>query len=245
MDINYIKKPLISIITVSYNAVDTIESTILSVINQQFNDYEYIIIDGGSSDGTLEIIKKYQDKVTCFISEPDKGIYDAMNKGILVANGNWINFMNSGDLFNDYKVLNNIFLKNIDSQTSIIYGNTLAKNSKKIITPPKSINKNFFYGNTICHQSIFFNKNIFEINGLHNLSYKIIADRILLLEAALIKANFMFVDVVISIWDEEGFSKDNVSLYLKESNILRRAYFNYLERAFLRLKLKIASYKTA
>ena len=97
-----------SIVTVSYNAVATIESTILSVINQTYSNVEYIIIDGGSTDGTVDIIKKYQDKISYWISEPDQGIYDAMNKGLKIASGEWINFMNSGDSFVHTEVLENL-----------------------------------------------------------------------------------------------------------------------------------------
>ena len=96
---------LISIITVSYNAVKTIEDTINSVLNQTYPNIEYIIIDGGSTDGTLDVIKKYQDKITYWVSEPDKGIYDAMNKGALKATGVWLHFMNAGDTFYDEQVL--------------------------------------------------------------------------------------------------------------------------------------------
>lgn len=86
----------ISVVTVCYNAADTIEKTMLSVLNQTHHDIEYIIIDGGSTDGTVEIIRKYADRIAYWVSEPDKGIYDAMNKGIKVATGEWINFMNAG-----------------------------------------------------------------------------------------------------------------------------------------------------
>ena len=88
-------KPLITVVTICYNAVDTIEETIKSVIEQTYPNIEYIVIDGGSKDGTVDIIKKYQDKISYWVSEPDRGIYDAMNKGTMKANGRWINFMNS------------------------------------------------------------------------------------------------------------------------------------------------------
>jgi glycosyltransferase involved in cell wall biosynthesis len=90
---NLQNNPLVTIVTVSYNVVSTIERTILSVVNQTYSNIEYIIIDGGSTDGTVDIIKKYMDKIAYWVSEPDKGIYDAMNKGILMAKGQWINFM--------------------------------------------------------------------------------------------------------------------------------------------------------
>ena len=99
----------ISVVTVCYNAADTIERTMLSVLNQTYHDIEYIIIDGGSTDGTVDIIRKYADKIAYWVSEPDKGIYDAMNKGIKVATGEWINFMNAGDYYYSNEVLKNVF----------------------------------------------------------------------------------------------------------------------------------------
>lgn len=101
--------PSISVITVSYNAVTSIEKTMLSVLNQIYDRVEYIIIDGGSVDGTLEVIQKYVDRLGYWVSEPDKGIYDAMNKGILNASGDWIIFMNCGDIFVDDNVLYSLF----------------------------------------------------------------------------------------------------------------------------------------
>jgi len=96
---SYEKKPLISVVTVVYNGEKHLEQTIKSVLDQGYDNIEYIIIDGGSTDGTLEIIKKYEDAIDYWVSESDGGIYDAMNKAISLATGEWINFMNSGDDF--------------------------------------------------------------------------------------------------------------------------------------------------
>src|SRR5438105_14705 len=123
--------PRISIITVVYNNVANIEVTILSILNQTYKNIEYIVIDGGSTDGTLDVIKKYKDKISFWVSEKDNGIYDAMNKGIKVATGEWINFINSGDSYFDNDVLEKIMEAEYFNATSIdvIYGNT------QIITP--------------------------------------------------------------------------------------------------------------
>lgn len=129
-----LEKPLISIVTVSYNAVATIEQTILSVINQTYSNIEYIIIDGGSTDGTLDVIKKYADKIAYWVSEPDKGIYDAMNKGIKVATGEWINFMNCGDYFVANNTLESVFGSGkIYKKAEILYGDSIQLNVEKKI----------------------------------------------------------------------------------------------------------------
>ena len=119
-------KPLVTIITVSYNVVDTIESTIQSVVNQRYNNIEYIIIDGGSNDGTVDIIKKYEDHITYWISEPDGGIYYGMNKGIIKSNGDWLCFMNAGDRFASNDVLEHIFDSNIVfDNIDVIFGDVI------------------------------------------------------------------------------------------------------------------------
>ena len=107
--------PLISIVTVVYNDIKNIEKTILSVINQSYPYFEYIIIDGNSTDGTIDVINKYAGKLAFMISEPDNGIYDAMNKGLEKASGEWIHFLNSGDVYCNQNVLQDVFhSKNVD-----------------------------------------------------------------------------------------------------------------------------------
>ena len=150
------EKPLITIITITYNAADTIENTIKSVIEQTYSNIEYIIIDGGSKDGTVEIIKKYSKKISYWISEPDKGIYNAMNKGINHAHGAWINFMNAGDTFFDKNTIDNINFKSLNNQViKVIYGDTIIKKKGKSFTkkglPIKKIHRCIIG----CHQSIF------------------------------------------------------------------------------------------
>ena len=122
---------LISIVTVSYNAVLTIEQTILSVINQTYPNVEYIIIDGGSTDGTVDIIKKYANKIAYWVSEPDKGIYDAMNKGGIRATGTFIQFHNAGDWLENEYVVEKIFKKN-PKNVDVIYGDMIIRRSDGI-----------------------------------------------------------------------------------------------------------------
>ena len=116
----------ISVVTVCYNAADCIEHTMLSVLNQSYPDIEYIVIDGGSTDGTVDIIKKYADRLAYWVSEPDKGIYDAMNKGIAAASGSYINFMNAGDTFASDSVLAEI-VPQINPNSQIVYGDVVLK----------------------------------------------------------------------------------------------------------------------
>lgn len=120
-----VNQPKISVVTVCFNAASILERTILSVLNQAYNNIEYIIIDGSSTDGSVDIIKKYSDRIAYWVSEPDKGIYDAMNKGIKVATGEWINFMNAGDTFCNENVLSAIFNSYKYEDVDVIYGNSI------------------------------------------------------------------------------------------------------------------------
>jgi glycosyltransferase involved in cell wall biosynthesis len=165
------KKPLITIITVVYNGIETIEQTILSVVNQTYSNIEYIIIDGYSNDGTINIIKKHESKIAYWISESDKGIYDAMNKGIEKATGEWINFMNSGDWFFNYDTISLLFERNDFSEYDLIYGNTHKRypNERYIKRP------DVYWKLGITHQSIF-SRSYLNKKYKFDLQYKIAAD---------------------------------------------------------------------
>ena len=207
-------RPLITIITVCYNASSTIEQTILSVLNQTYSNIEYIIIDGNSTDGTVDTIKKYENKITHWISEPDKGIYDAMNKGIKSASGEWINFMNSGDTFYSNTILNDIF-HNSFIPFDVIYGNTnYVYSYGNIIRKAGNVTSNNYMPFT--HQSSFVKTSLLKSLGF-DYQYKICADRDFFHKIFLDKKKFKNINLTISNYEaEEGISSINANMLLYE-----------------------------
>lgn len=169
----------ISVITVCYNAVSTIEQTIESVINQSSLDQiEYIVIDGNSSDGTLDIIKKYENKISKFVSEPDSGIYNAMNKGINLATGDYIHFLNANDCYDDKDVIFEVIKAAEDSQSDFIIGDVIlvSSNGRSVYRSNKNISAYTIFSNWIYHVALFKKRDLFAKYGLFDESYKIAAD---------------------------------------------------------------------
>ncbi len=199
------KLPLISIITVVFNGEKYLEETIQSVINQTYPNVEYIIIDGGSTDGTLDIIKKYEYAIDYWISEPDKGIYDAMNKGIDVATGDWINFMNTGDSFFDNVVLEKLFVNNDLEKIDVIYGNhQVIYTNRKRIAKAGNI-EDIWKGSQFCHQSSFVSSRVHKVNK-YNLCNKIGADFELFYVLYKYKKTFKYMDVIVANYSAGGLS---------------------------------------
>lgn len=207
----------ISVVTVCYNAEQTIEETIQSVVNQTYDNSEYIIIDGGSTDGTVDIIKKYADCLAYWVSEPDKGIYDAMNKGIAVASGDYINFMNAGDSFADRKVLENIFnnVKNV-AGSDIIYGDAIfAYPWGKVLIKPRPLT-DFKSFDPIFHQSSFTRLSRLKTTPF-DISYKIAGDYNFFYHSYIDGKKFYYLDSVIAVFDAaDGISSNAISLRLYE-----------------------------
>ncbi|GHV43981.1 glycosyl transferase [Spirochaetia bacterium] len=212
----------ISIITVVYNAASSIKKTLESVKNQTYNNIEYIVIDGGSTDETMAIVNEYKYIINVLVSEKDDGIYDAMNKGLSYATGEWMFFLNAGDLFINDNVINDVFtfdLNNID----IVYGYIYCSNGKKIY-PPKKINiYTFMFEMTICHQSLFARKKCF--NNKFDIKYKIVADREWLLSQLESGSNFKYVDMPIVVYDNTGISSH---FFIIKNDLLKfhRVHFN-------------------
>ena len=172
-------KPLISVITVTYNAAEVIEKTMLSLKSQDYKDFEHLVIDGSSKDDTIAKIKAYSLPQTRIISEPDKGLYDAMNKGLRLAKGEYVIFLNAGDSFNNPATLRNYADKAKDGE-DIIYGDTIIVDNegKKISdrhlsAPDKLTKKSFSDGMLICHQAFMVKK---DLTSVYDINYRFSAD---------------------------------------------------------------------
>ena len=201
-----------SIITINYNNKDGLKKTIESVINQSYRDFEYIIIDGGSTDGSVEIIKEYADKIDYWISEPDEGIYNAMNKGIVQAHGEYLNFMNSGDCFYNKKVLQDI-LPYLDSD--IVTGKIYYEGGPHGFWKDNVTMLDFFKG-SLEHQASFIRKELFS-NKLYDESFKIIADWKFFVETLIYEnASFHNLDIIVCLFDTSGISRTSSWLIHEE-----------------------------
>ena len=198
---SYKKTPLISIITVVYNGEKYLKETIQSVINQTYDNVEYIIIDGGSTDGTLDIIKKYEEKIDYWLSEKDSGIYDAMNKGVTLCSGDIIGIVNADDfIYRD--TLQNVAKFFSDTDAMFTFGQlALADEDGKVFDTAKSIGIDnikykLFRHMPFLHPTMFVKKEVYEKLGLYNTRYKLSADYDFTLR--LVKNNIQFVKLDFS-----------------------------------------------
>ena len=192
----------ISVITVCYDAVATIEKTMLSVLNQTYPNVEYIIIDGGSTDGTVDIIKKYVDRLAYWVSEPDKGIYDAMNKGISHTNGDFVYFLGADDI-----LCPNILTKisSLIISCDIYYGNVYMINAH--VAYAGKFNSFDLVVKNLPHQGIFYPKRIFKYHN-YDLRYKYLADYYLNL-LLWRKEDFHYIPYIIANYNDLGSSSIN------------------------------------
>lgn len=225
--------PLFSIITISYNSVKTIESTIKSVLDQSFKDFEYIIIDGGSTDGTIDIIKKYQpfflDKLF-WISEKDSGIYNAMNKGILFSKGMIVGIVNSDDFLENDALENvfNSFNENNKSLNSIytgdvnfIYNNNVKHVMKSNINKHNYLMKNFF-SIAINHPATFVPMNVYNRIGLFDENIRISSDSDFLYRCYVNKIPIVCLDKVLTNMRNGGTSNNMINYKIIRNDYLIR-----------------------
>ncbi len=197
----------LSLITVCYNAGNLLQETLQSALDQTFQDFELVIIDGGSKDNTLAIANQFKTHIGTLVSEKDKGIYDAMNKGIQAAKGEWLYFLNAGDSFYSPMVLENIF-GNPGPACDFMYAKVETKNEPTGINyiNGKEVNFAMFYSHyPICHQGTFARKEVFQKIGNFNLAYPLVADSewfIRLFKDPSIQTKF--INEVVAYYDIQG-----------------------------------------
>lgn len=236
--------PKLNIVTVCYNDPD-FEKTAQSIVNQTFQDFYWVVVDGNSKPDIIQTIKKYEYRIDKFISEPDKGLYDAYNKGISYVNEGYIHFLNSGDKYSNNDVLKNIF-ENKDYKSDILYGdiNFVKQNSE--ITNIKfkdELGKYFFINENIATPSTFVKYDLFKKFGNFSLEYKIVSD----LERWIVfhknNASFEHINITVADFDTTGISskKENKKLHNCEKKELYKKYYSEkeLEEAIKNHKIKL------
>lgn len=223
------KNIIISVVTIVYNNKEGIRQTIESVIGQDYPMVNYVIIDGKSTDGTVEIIKEYHNHLSVFISEKDSGIYDAMNKGMNLCNGEYVLFMNSGDIFSSPHVLSNLIYhikKKCSVLPDLVYGSYM-ETSKGIVIPCRSY-KRYWYGMFASHQSMLYNLSVIRKYGLsYDTSYKIAADYKFTLEVISHSSMIVQTAICVSKFDTTGISCQNPYQGMLEANRARKEVLNY------------------
>ena len=219
--------PVLSVITIVYNNVRDFERTLLSVINQSYTPIEYIVIDGLSTDGTLDVIAKYRNKISKLISERDEGIYDAMNKGLAAATGDYVLFMNSGDEFYDSQTVTRVFGTRPDAD--IYYGETEMINNRleslgqrRHKAPDNFTWRSFKYGMSVSHQAIYIRRDIAEP---YDTRYQLSADIDWIIRAARKAKSIVKVEGYVAKYLVGGMSKSRHQQSLAERfDIMKRYY---------------------
>lgn len=228
---------LITIITICLNDQEGLKRTVESVQSQTISDYEYIIKDGGSCDGTIAYGKTLDG---CkFISQTDKGIYDAMNQAIKEAHGRYICFMNSGDCFYSCESLREVtdIIEKTDVE-AIYYGNCSI--NQKIYKTPVAISRRYLYKTFINHQSVFIPRKLFVKYGLYDTTYEIMGDHEFHVKLLKNKEKFIHMDMVVCNYKGQGLSScPNNDNYKKEHRKIRQQYYSMIERVIYGVELAL------
>lgn len=219
----------VSIITINYNNKVGLQKTINSVINQSFKNIEFILVDGNSTDGSKELLQKNQEHFTHWISEPDHGIYHAMNKGIRIATGDYLLFLNSGDYLADEQVLDKT-ARTIDGTYDIYYGDIIferTKGSSKVIFPEK-LSFNFFVTDNLSHQATFIKRKLFDKFFYYNEGFRIASDWEFMIYAICKRnSSYKHLNLLVTIYDGTGLSSNsaNHKILYEERSIVMNKYF--------------------
>ena len=234
--------PKLSVITINYNNAAGLEKTIESVIQQTYTDFEFIIIDGASTDGSVDVIKKYSEKISFWVSEKDKGIYNAQNKGVDKAKGEYCLFLNSGDYLISDDIIEKVFSKK--HTEDIIYGDMMIdKGDGKLYCGkhPEEITFDFMMYTTMWHPVSFIKRVLFEKHGYYNEKLKITADYDFFLNMIIVhKASTKHIPEAISVFNTFGIGSDkkHKQLHEEERKLVQEKYFDKKEIADSKIRVK-------
>jgi glycosyltransferase involved in cell wall biosynthesis len=216
------RSPLFTIVTVTYNAEETLEATIRSVAQQTFTDYEYLVIDGGSTDATGDIVTANSGSVSKWVSEKDRGLYDAMNKAVTMAKGEYIYFLNAGDALADKGTLQKVArnIGNIDS--GLIYGDIVAsKQGRKVVKISRRISPlKLKLGRKLIHQSVFVRTSLVRAVRGFSLKFPLCADYDLLCKLSRANTRMQYIPVTVAVFDLSGISSDLRRTYAENFSVI-------------------------
>ena len=230
-------KQKVSIITITYNNLDGLKRTRESVISQTYEDYEWIVIDGGSTDGTREFLQEHAEEMSYWCSEKDKGVYNAQNKGTSQASGDYCIYMNAGDSFYDKDVLKNVFSE--VHEEDILYGDwaqVFPNGKKKYIEPGNSVDYAFFFVDNICHQAMFIKTSLLK-ESPYDETYRLYADWAKWTEFAYKGKIFKYIHQRICYFMMDGMSAENEENNEKErKRVIEECYPGSLKSMMLKWK---------
>lgn len=215
---------ILSIITVNLNNLEGLKKTMVSVFEQTWQEFEFIIIDGGSIDGSKEYIESHSNKINFWISEPDKGIYNGMNKGIKAAKGEFLLFLNSGDWLYNKSVLSNIY-SSFSIEYDFIYGDIIkiSRNGTSFLDKGKDeVTLKTFIEGSLNHQALFVNKKKFDQFGLYDEKFEIVSDwKFTLITLGMNDSKLNYINQVISFYDLEGVSLNFEKRDIERNKVIR------------------------
>lgn len=215
---------VLSIITVNYNNKDGLRKTIESVLSQSCRDFEFVIVDGASTDGGVDVIKEYAGRIDIWSSEPDKGVYNAMNKGVKAAHGEYCLFLNSGDTFYDNDVVKNTIEKLSERGSDIITGGTWLSFGR-LVSAPKTVSMAFLYAGTLCHQASFIRRELL-LKFPYDETLRYIADWKFWVETLIFHDyTYSSMDVTIANYDWNGMSTVHYKDVDKEKERVLQSFF--------------------
>jgi glycosyltransferase involved in cell wall biosynthesis len=238
---------LVSIITVCFNSEKTIRDTVESILSQDYSEIEYIVIDGGSTDGTLELLNEYRGRITKILSEPDYGIYDAMNKGISMSSGSVIGMLNSDDVYINASVVTELICAMTSANTDSVFADLVVVDQDNPLEIKRYYDSSFFtpsrfrYGWMPAHPTFFVKKSVYDDVGLYSLDYKIASDYEMLIRILSVKKyTYTYLPKPVIKMRHGGASNSGLyQSWILNAEIVRACRVNGIWTALPLLALKI------